>query len=193
MKSLKQITKPLSQSHIRSIPVYELLDDEKKMVHIRQLFPKWWYTSVLDIIATNDLNVATPNWFLEYIMSTTIGFDKRFIDQRQRVLYEFLLQRKKREFQFIGLLKNINKDCFYNDNCLYNNNDLLFAVQYNESLILFLLFTPLVQNVTDYIYTNMSRVFDKEFQVKTFCKWFEEDKLGLVNMFLVEQFYFEEE
>lgn len=193
MESLKKKTQSLSQHHIRSIPIEQLLQDTKKMAYIRHLFPKWWYTKILEDIAQNELSVATPNWFLEYMLSTNIGYDKRFlIEYRLKSLYSFLLKQKTREFQMVGILKNINTDWYYNDDCEYTNQDILFAVQYNKSLILFLLYTPLVRSIQRYIHQEKSRVFDKDFQQKTWSPWFEKNNLELVSMFLVEQFYFSE-
>jgi hypothetical protein len=88
------------------------------------------------------------------------------------------------------LLKNINPECYSNDDCEYDNNDIVFAVQHNESFILFLLYTPTAYAIQEYIHEYKSRISDKDFEHKTFCKWFEKNQLQFVSMFLVEQFYF---
>ena len=189
--SLKKTTQTVSKSYLPTIPVETLLNDRKMMTNIRHLFPTWWYTTVLNDIVENDMSVSTPGWFIEYLLSTNIGYDKKFREKRLDVLYDFFLsQEAPRDFQMVGLLKNIQPECYYNDDCYYDNRDILFAVQYNESLILFLLYTPECKKIKDYIWENTSRVFDRDFNVKVFSKWFEKRQLRLVGMFLVEQFYF---
>lgn len=193
MQTLKTKTQTLSHQYIRSLPIEILLQQKKVTAHIQHLFPSWWYTQILNDIIENELSVATPNWFLEYMLSTNIAFDKSFRNQRLATLYTFLCRQKHREFQMVGLLKNIHTDCYYNEECTYDSHDILFAVQYNESLILFMLYTPITQELQQSIYKEKSRVFDKDFQQKIWCKWFEKKQLRLVSMFLVEQFYFSTE
>lgn len=192
MDSLKKKTQTVSKKYLPTIPIETLLNDSKTTTHIRHLFPRWWYAAVLNDIAENDISVATPNWFMEYLLSTNVGYDKRFREHRLNSLYDFLFLRETpREFQMVGLLKNIRPECYYNDNCYYNNSDILFAVQYNEKNILFLLYTPECTKIKEYIREKRNPVSDRDFDVKIFSKWFEKGQLRLVDMFLVEQFYFE--
>jgi hypothetical protein len=72
------------------------------MTYIHHLFPTWWYTKILDDIAQNELSVATPNWFLEYVLSTNVAFDKKFRNERSTRLYRFFQTQKTREFQMVG-------------------------------------------------------------------------------------------
>jgi hypothetical protein len=168
---IQTLSEKESKEMIENTEIDVLLYDTERIQMINEDFSKWEYTKILNDIVQNDIEQILPIWFTKYILP--LSYIESYELKKRMKKIRFFLQMKNEmiPFQFVNKIYNEEGKIY-----------ILFIVKYNDTTVLFMLYTIIDRKLENEI--RKDRMID--LPKKNWKCYIADNKLKWKNMFLMK-------